>query len=38
VPVTIVATVIVVRPIASNSVKTGTNKVKTGARLKDVRL
>jgi hypothetical protein len=38
VPVTVVATATVVRPVASNSVKTGTNKVKTGARLKDVGL
>jgi hypothetical protein len=38
VPITTIAVVTVVRPVASNSVKTGTNKVKTGARLKDVRL
>jgi hypothetical protein len=36
VPVITIATTIVVRPVASNSVKTGTNKAKTGVKPKDV--
>jgi hypothetical protein len=36
VPAIAVAAATVVRPVASNSVKTGTNKAKTGVKPKDV--